>query len=86
MLVNVLTEKILLDAGLFDIIVFFSPSGASAAIPLLQKIHGNRECDKIQFVAIGPSTEKEISNLGFQVNKVAVKPNPVSLRESLDTI
>ena len=65
-----------------DYIVIFSPSGAAASLPILEKYHPeNLKQSKI--IAIGPTSRAEIERLGFQVHKVVSKPSAESLGDLL---
>jgi len=75
-------EKLLDNEKLPDWAIFFSPSGATSSIPILKKIH-SEDFKKVKLVAIGPTTQKEIENLGFEVFKVAVKPSPEAIKQAL---
>lgn len=71
--------KILLsDIAIPEYVVIFSPSGASASLPILKELYGEA-VSQIKFIAIGQTTEAEIVRLSFNVSHVLEKPNPESL-------
>ncbi|KAK3932267.1 Uroporphyrinogen-III synthase [Frankliniella fusca] len=65
-----------------DCLVFFSPSGARAALSVLKKVGVNFEI--MQMVAIGPTTEAAIIDEGFSVFATASKPSPTGLLEAIN--
>ena len=65
-----------------DYIVIFSPSGAAASLPILEK-HHQLKLKQSKIIAIGPTTRAEIERLGFQVHKVVSKPSAESLGDLL---
>lgn len=67
-----------------EFIVFFSPSGIAASIPLFEKFHIDME--KIKFVAIGPTTEKAMIDKNINVAHVSKKPTPEALTEAIKSI
>ena len=75
-------EKLLEEEHLPDWVVFFSPSGANSSLPVLDKIH-KENLFKVKLVAIGPTTQKEIENLGFKVFITAEKPTPEAVKDAL---
>ena len=71
--------KILLsDIAIPEYVVIFSPSGASASLPILKELYGEA-ASQIKLIAIGQTTEAEIVRLSFHVSHVLEKPNPESL-------
>jgi len=75
-------EKLVANENRPDWAVFFSPSGATSSLPIMNKIY-QAELHKIKLVAIGPTTKKEIESLGFEVLRTASKPNPEAVKLSL---
>ena len=65
-----------------DYIVFFSPSGAAASLPVLQEKHPET-FHQSKIIAIGPTTRAEIEKMGFSVYRVVSKPSAESLGDLL---
>jgi len=63
-------------------IVFFSPSGAKSSLPYLKEIH-RENLSNIRIVAIGPTTKKEIEDLGYKVFRTASNPSPEAVKQAL---
>ncbi|XP_075216102.1 uroporphyrinogen-III synthase-like [Lycorma delicatula] len=68
----------------FSVIIYFSPSGMNATIPLLKKF--SIPLEEIKIVSIGPTTEKALEDLGFKVSATAAKPTPESLASAVASI
>uniref|UniRef100_A0A8D9AAY9 Uroporphyrinogen-III synthase n=1 Tax=Cacopsylla melanoneura TaxID=428564 RepID=A0A8D9AAY9_9HEMI len=64
-----------LDSTLNNILVFFSPSGAKSAIPLLEK----NILDSSKIIAIGTTTGDALTSLGVTLSGVCPQPTPESL-------
>jgi len=62
--------------------VFFSPSGAKSSLPALKEIHGE-DLSNVRIVAIGPTTKKEIEDLGYKVFRTASNPSPEAVKQAL---
>eukprot|EP00092_Neocalanus_flemingeri_P099340 GFUD01126728.1.p1 GENE.GFUD01126728.1~~GFUD01126728.1.p1 ORF type:complete len:124 (-),score=31.82 GFUD01126728.1:3-374(-) len=75
-------ENLLENEKLPDWVIFFSPSGAISSLPILKKFY-SENLSNAKLIAIGPTTKKEIENLGFEVYKVADKPNPEAVMQAL---
>jgi len=75
-------ENLLGEEDLPDWMVFFSPSGASYSLPILDRFH-QENLSQVRLVAIGPTTQKEIEKLGYQVYRTAGKPTPGAVRQAL---
>ena len=75
-------EKLLEEEHLPDWVVFFSPSGANSSLPVLEKLY-KKNLFNIKLIAIGPTTQKEIENLGYKVFKTAEKPTPEAVKDAL---
>jgi len=63
-------------------IVLFSPSGVRSSLPALKEIHGEN-VSNIRIVAIGPTTKKEIEDLGYKVFRTASNPSPEAVKQTL---
>jgi len=74
--------KLLKEEEIPDWLVFFSPSGANSSIPILKNIH-QEQLSSSKIVAIGPTTKKEIEDLGFKVFRTATKPTPEAVKKAL---
>ena len=76
-------EQHLTKSEIPEYAVLFSPSGAATSLPALKTVFKD-EIENIKIVSIGPTTEAEIVNLGFDVYKVLSKPSPEVLLETLE--
>lgn len=79
-------QNLISEEGLPDILVFFSPSGVQSCINIIKNSYKKLILPK--FIAIGPSTEKALSETGV-LCKVAEKPSPESVmnivKDMIDT-
>ena len=67
--------------GLPNALVYYSPSGVRFTWAELEALHLNT--DKIDFVAIGPTTKNALLDQGVRVAAVAAKPTPQGLMEAI---
>ncbi|XP_052771369.1 uroporphyrinogen-III synthase-like [Mya arenaria] len=72
------TQKVALDY-----IVYFSPSGVQYTLDLLQDDTLPLKHSKI--IAIGPSTQSELTKLEIQVHGTALNPNPAGVLAAMST-
>jgi len=75
-------EKLLREVALPDWAIFFSPSGVTSSLTILERIY-LEDFSKIKLMAIGPTTKKEIESAGYEVFRTASKPNPESVSRAL---
>jgi len=75
-------EKILEKEGLPEWMILFSPSGARSSLPLMKGIH-SENLSNVKIVAIGPTTKKEIEDLGYTVFRTASNPSPEAVKKAL---
>ena len=68
-----------LDDPNLDYVVFFSPSGVKAALPLLRKKWPHFDTKATTKVALGPTTAECLREHGCQDPLIAAKPNAQSL-------
>ncbi|WAR22666.1 hypothetical protein MAR_016640 [Mya arenaria] len=66
-----------------DYIVYFSPSGVQYTLDLLQDDTLPLKHSKI--IAIGPSTQSELTKLEIQVHGTALNPNPAGVLAAMST-
>ncbi|ESO97024.1 hypothetical protein LOTGIDRAFT_231769 [Lottia gigantea] len=79
--IDQLVEEAVQKQGCPEYIVYFSPSG----VKYTQSVFQNKllYTHQSKFIAIGPTTEKELKSQGFTIFGVAEKPEPEALLEIL---
>ncbi|XP_042908141.1 uroporphyrinogen-III synthase isoform X2 [Parasteatoda tepidariorum] len=77
-------EKLVIEQGLPNILVFFSPSGVQYCHKLIKESYFGTSLPKI--IAIGPSTEKALIEASLTPYKIAVKPTPNAVYEIIESL
>ncbi|XP_035206737.1 uroporphyrinogen-III synthase-like isoform X2 [Stegodyphus dumicola] len=70
-----LWENLLSDKGLPELLVFFSPSGVEFSYKMIKSSYAG-DFKQLKCIAVGPTTEKTLSDLSMPVLKTAQRPSP----------
>ncbi|XP_054719913.1 uroporphyrinogen-III synthase-like isoform X1 [Uloborus diversus] len=77
-------QEIVSQQGLPKVLVFFSPSGVQWSHQLIKD--SKEDLKFFKFVAIGPSTEKALCDVGMIPCEVAKKPNAIAICEAVKNV